>query len=103
MKRLRLPFHDLGPPPMKNIARLVRVYTVQWTEGVRGDPIAQPYLQWASRPTLAVLPFRTIRGTEDESYYGEGITDEIITGLSRNRSPYVLSRQLTPRLPATGQ
>ncbi len=97
MNRLPLTFHDLGTPPMKNIARLVRVYTVQWTEGVRGDPIAQPYLQWASRPTLAVLPFRTIRGTEDESYYGEGITDEIITGLSRNRSLYVIARNSTLR------
>jgi len=97
MNRLPLTFHDLGTPPMKNIARLVRVYTVQWTEGVRGDRIAQPYLQWASRPTLAVLPFRTIRGTEDESYYGEGITDEIITGLSRNRSLYVIARNSTLR------
>ena len=97
MNRLPLTFHDLGTPPMKNIARLVRVYTVQWTEGVRGDPIAQPYLQWASRPTLAVLPFRTVRGTKDESYYGEGITDEIITGLSRNRSLYVIARNSTLR------
>jgi len=103
MNRLPLTFHDLGTPPMKNIARLVRVYTVQWTEGVRGDPIAQPYLQWASRPTLAVLPFRTIRGTEDESYYGEGITDEIITGLSRNRSLYVIARNSTLRYRERGK
>jgi len=103
MNRLPLTFHDLGTPPMKNIARLVRVYIVQWTEGVRGDPIAQPYLQWASRPTLAVLPFRTIRGTEDESYYGEGITDEIITGLSRNRSLYVIARNSTLRYRERGK
>jgi adenylate cyclase len=97
MNRLPLTFHDLGTPPMKNINRIVRVYTVQWTEGVRGDPIAQPYLQWAARPTIAVLPFRTISGTDDESYYGEGITDEIITGLSRNRSLYVIARNSTWR------
>src|SRR6266404_5326577 len=97
MNRLPLTFHDLGTPPMKNIARLVRVYTVEWTDGARGDPTAQPYLQWASRPTLAVLPFRTVRGTKDESYYGEGITDEIITGLSRNRSLYVIARNSTLR------
>ena len=97
MNRLPLTFHDLGTPPMKNIARIVRVYTVQWAEGARGDPIAQPYLQWAARPTIAVLPFRTLRGTDDESYYGEGITDEIITGLSRNRSLYVIARNSTLR------
>ena len=103
MNRLPLTFHDLGTPPMKNINRLVRVYTVEWTEGVRGDPIAQPYLQWASRPTIAVLPFRTISGTDDESYYGEGITDEIITGLSRNRSLYVIARNSTWRYRERGK
>ena len=97
MNRLPLTFHDLGTPPMKNITRMVRVYTVEWTEGARGDPTAQPYLQWASRPTLAVLPFRTISGTDDDSYFGEGITDDIITGLSRNRSLYVIARNSTLR------
>jgi adenylate cyclase len=97
MNRLPLTFHDLGTPPMKNINRMIRVYTVKWTEGLRGDPVVQPYLQWAARPTIAVLPFRTISGTDDETYYGEGITDEIITGLSRNKSLYVIARNSTWR------
>jgi adenylate cyclase len=97
MNRLPLTFHDLGTPPMKNIDRMIRVYTVKWTEGLRGDPVVQPYLQWAARPTMAVLPFRTISGTDDETYYGEGITDEIITGLSRNKSLYVIARNSTWR------
>ena len=97
MNRLPLTFHDLGMPPMKNINRMIRVYTVKWTEGARGDPVAQPYLQWSARPTIAVLPFRTISGTDDEAYYGEGITDEIITGLSRNKFLYVIARNSTWR------
>ncbi|KRQ93961.1 adenylate/guanylate cyclase domain-containing protein [Bradyrhizobium valentinum] len=97
MNRLPLTFHDLGTPPLKNINRMVRVYTVKWNEGARGDPVAQPYLQWAARPTIAVLPFRTVSGTDDETYYGEGITDEIITGLSRNKSLYVIARNSTWR------
>jgi adenylate cyclase len=103
MNRLPLTFHHLGAPLMKNITRTVHVYSVEWTEGDRGDPIAQPYLQWASRPTLAVLPFRTISGTDDDSYYGEGITDAIITGLSRNRSLYVIARNSTLRYRAGGK
>jgi adenylate cyclase len=97
LNRLPLTFHDLGTPAFKNIARTVRVYTVEWTEGLKGDPIAQPYLQWTSRPTLAVLPFRTVAGTDDESYFGEGITDDIITALSRNRTLYVIARNSTLR------
>ena len=81
---------------MKNIARTIHVYSVEWSESDRGDPIAQPYLQWASRPT-SVLPFRTIGGSDDDNYYGEGITDLIITGLSKNRSLYVIARNSTLR------
>jgi adenylate cyclase len=95
MNRLPLTFHDLGTPTMKNISRLVRVYTVEWTDGIKGNRVSQPYLQWTARPTLAVLPFRTIGGTEEDSYFGEGITDEIITGLSKNRSLYVIARNST--------
>src|SRR6516162_10998129 len=80
LNRLPVVFHDLGTPPMKNINRLVRVYAAEWVEGGKSDLIVQPYLQWSSRPTVAVLPFRTIGGTEDDSYFGDGITDEIITG-----------------------
>jgi adenylate cyclase len=97
INRLPLIFHHLGTPVMKNITRTIHVYSVEWSESDRGDPIAQPYLQWASRPTLAVLPFRTISGTDDDSYYGDGITDSIITGLSRNRSLYVIARNSTLR------
>ncbi|MCP3398040.1 adenylate/guanylate cyclase domain-containing protein [Bradyrhizobium sp. CCGB20] len=103
INRLPLTFHHLGAPVMKNIMRTVHVYSVEWTEGDGDRQIAQPYLQWASRPTLAVLPFRTISGTDDDSYYGEGITDSIITGLSRNRSLYVIARNSTLRYSAGGK
>jgi adenylate cyclase len=97
LNRLPLEFHDLGTPPMKNIARPVRVFAIKWLEGEKGDPIAQPYLQWSSRPTVAVLPFRTIGGIDEDSYFGDGITDEIITGLSRSHSLYVIARNSTLR------
>lgn len=95
--RLPLTFRDLGSPPMKNIARPVQVYAVEWNEVGEGRVIAQPYVQWSSRPTIAVLPFRNIGGRGDEDYFGEGITDEIISVLSRSRSMYVIARQSTLR------
>ena len=97
MNRLPVVFHDLGMPPMKNINRPVRVFAVEWVEGGKSDLVVQPYLQWSSRPTVAVLPFRTIGGTEDDNYFGDGITDEIITGLSRSRGLYVIARSSTLR------
>src|SRR5215469_4461959 len=93
--RLPVVFHDLGTPPMKNINRPIRVFAVEWVEGSKTDP--QPYLQWSSRPTVAVLPFRTIGGSHEDNYFGEGITDEIITELSRSRGLYVIARGSTLR------
>jgi adenylate cyclase len=97
MNRIPVVFHDLGTPPMKNIGRPIRVFAIEWAEGGKGDLIPQPYLQWASRPTVAVLPFRTIGGNDDDRYFGDGITDEIITGLSRSRGLYVIARSSTLR------
>jgi adenylate cyclase len=97
MNRIPVVFHDLGTPPMKNIGRPIRVFAIEWAEGGKGDLITQPYLQWASRPTIAVLPFRTIGGNDDDRYFGDGITDEIITGLSRSRGLYVIARSSTLR------
>jgi TolB-like protein/Flp pilus assembly protein TadD len=50
-----------------------------------------------------VLPFRSIGATDDESYFGDGITDEIIIGLSRNRSLYVIARSSTLRYRERGK
>ena len=97
INRLPVVFHDLGTPPMKNINRPIRVFAVEWTEEKKSDLIVQPYLQWSSRPTVAVLPFRTIGGIEDDRYFGDGITDEIISGLSRSRGLYVIARNSTLR------
>ncbi|QHP68115.1 adenylate/guanylate cyclase domain-containing protein [Bradyrhizobium sp. LCT2] len=97
MNRLPVVFHDLGTPPMKNINRAVRVFAVEWVEGGKSDLLAQPYLQWSSRPTIAVLPFRTVGGTEHEDYFADGITNEIITGLSRSRGLYIIARSSTLR------
>ena len=38
-----------------------------------------------------------IGGTEDDRYFGDGITDEIISGLSRSRGLYVIARNSTLR------
>jgi TolB-like protein/class 3 adenylate cyclase len=95
--RLPVTFHDLGMPPLKNIDRPVHVYAVEWFESTEREAVSQPYLQWSTRPTIAVLPFRTISGTDEDSYFGEGITEDIITGLSRSRSFFVIARSSTLR------
>jgi TolB-like protein/Flp pilus assembly protein TadD len=94
--RLPVRFRDLGTPPLKNIARPVRVYVVD-AKDAAAAPARTLHLQWSSRPTLAVMPFRDLGGADGEAYFGEGITEDIITGLSRSRSLYVIARNSTLR------
>ena len=54
--------------------------------------IARPHLSWSSRPTIAVLPFRTQGRPEEQTYFGEGITEDIIAGISRSRAMFVVAR-----------
>lgn len=44
------------------------------------------------RPTIAVLPFKTLGNELDGRYFAEGVAEEITTALSRNRSMIVISR-----------
>ena len=85
---------DLGEHSLKNISRPVRTYRVTPGNGHDAAPGIQPHLMWDNRPTIAVLPFRD-EGSEAGPYFGDGMTEEIITSLSMNRSLFVIARNST--------
>jgi adenylate cyclase len=97
--RNRLParLHDLGTPLLKNLTHSIRLFVVDWVETEAGLSAAQPYLQWSTRPTVAILPFRNVGRAPEDTYFGEGITEDIITGLSRSRAFYIIARNSTLR------
>lgn len=99
--RLPLVFRDKGTPSLKNIDRLVRIFEVE--EVARTSELIQPHSSWTSCPTLAVLPFETIGGPDESRYFGEGITEDIITGISRSRSMFVIARNSTIPFAEGGQ
>ncbi len=87
-------FRDLGTPRLRNIQRVVHLFLAEPVdEDVASDePLHHPFIEWTSRPTVAVLPFRSASGHEMEEYFGSGITEDIITGLSRSRAFHVIAR-----------
>jgi adenylate cyclase len=88
-KKLDLAYDDLGLRNMKNMRRPVRVYRVGFTAGtvLSGDSRSE-----TSTPSIAVLPFDNISGDSDQQYFSDGITEDIITELSRFRQLFVLAR-----------
>jgi TolB-like protein/DNA-binding winged helix-turn-helix (wHTH) protein len=49
-------------------------------------------LKWGGRPAVAVLPFNNLSGDPEQEYFSDGITEDIITALSKYRSLAVIAR-----------
>jgi len=94
-----LDFEDLGELTFKNIARPVHTYQVRLDEpekqstaqtGSGRDVLALP-----DKPSIAVLPFDNMSGDAEQEYFADGITEDIITALSRIRWLFVIARNST--------
>lgn len=92
--RLALDYELLDQQKLKNIAQSVRVYRV------RSKSDSAPYknsksaesVELPSKPSIAVLPFANMSGDSDQEYFADGITEDLITALSRFRWFVVTSR-----------
>ncbi|MCK1636681.1 winged helix-turn-helix domain-containing protein [Bradyrhizobium sp. 157] len=49
-------------------------------------------LNWDGRASVVVLPFNNLSGDPEQEYFSDGITDDIITALSKYRSLVVIAR-----------
>jgi adenylate cyclase len=85
--KLDLTFEDTGEQTLKNIARPVRVYRLRF-EATSKPPDFMP----SDKPSIVVLPFANMSGDVEQQYFSDGITEDIITELSRFRSLLVIAR-----------
>jgi TolB-like protein len=121
--RLNLPLEYTGEQRVKNISRPVRVYRVaptgvlrsrrRWSQ--RTVPLALVLVlvlaigalgaKWwydrernpalSAEPSIAVLPFDNMSGDPSQDYFGDGLAEDIITELARNRDLLVIARNST--------
>jgi TolB-like protein/class 3 adenylate cyclase len=93
--RLDDKFADAGEKELKNIARPVRVW--RWTQdiiAVSVPPTAE-VLPLPDKPSIAVLPFDNMSGDPEQEYFSDGVTEDIITALSKFRWFFVTARNST--------
>ena len=89
--KLPLAFEYLGEQSVKNIDKPIRVYRVQM-ERREADAAVNRELPLPERPSIAVLPFVNMSGNPEQGYFSDGITEEIITGLSKIPRLFVTAR-----------
>lgn len=86
--KLGLMLEDLGEKPVKNIARPVRVFRIGPADGApRAAPPTVP-----DRPSIAVLPFANMSGDAEQEYFSDGISEDLITDLSKVQALFVIAR-----------
>lgn len=88
--RLNLVFKDMGEQTLKNIERPVHIYAIDLGE----EPLPPDTLRPGrnDKPSIAVLPFTNMSGNMDQDYFTDGITEDIITELSRFNGLLVIAR-----------
>jgi len=95
--RLAVDYEDLGEQQVKNISRPIRVFKILLTgqtPDVKTTTPSGPATPRASvrKPSIAVLPFVNMSGDSEQEFFADGLTEDIITELSRFRDLLVISR-----------
>jgi adenylate cyclase len=94
--RVDVAFEDLGEKLLKNLSRPVRVYRVA-AESAERKPVPAKGQPGGAvvKPTVAVLPFANMSGDPEQEFFADGLTEDILTELSRRRELFVISRTST--------
>jgi adenylate cyclase len=94
-KRLPFDYTNMGEKALKGFVEPVRVYAVLLKAGEAPpmpEPGETPLAELPDIPSIAVLPFTNMSGDPDQEYFSDGITEDIITELSRFGELHVTAR-----------
>src|SRR6516165_4261544 len=92
--RLDLKVSDLGLTQLKNIAEPIRVYSLEVGQPAQAKHTPAPAPEKSAPPhlSIAVLPFANMSGDPEQEYFADGISEDIITALSKLPQLFVIAR-----------
>jgi len=96
--KLNFGFEDLGEQVVKNIARPIGIHRISLAASAPHAMVksaataAKTELPTADRPSIAVLPFTNMSGDPEQEYFADGISEDLITALSKLRWFFVIAR-----------
>jgi adenylate cyclase len=66
----------------------------QCPQGTQARPLTKVVepLTLPDKPSMAVLPFQNMSGDPEQEYFADGMVEDIITGLSRSKSLFIIAR-----------
>ncbi|WP_319545964.1 adenylate/guanylate cyclase domain-containing protein [Ruegeria conchae] len=97
--RLNVPFQDAGAQQVKNIVEPIRIW--KWTNSANDDAGSKKSTSDSAlnsapslpeTPSIAVLPFDNMSGDAEQEYFADGMTEDLITDLSKLSGLLVIGR-----------
>lgn len=88
-------FRDQGEQAVKNIAHPVRAFSIQagaFSPARAASVASPPGDRVPEKPSIIVLPFTNMSGLPEQEFFADGLTEDILTDLSRFRELFVISR-----------
>ena len=89
--KLALEYQYMGEHTVKGISEPVRVYRLQKTIETALPELSGEF-ELPTKPSIAVLPFNNMSGDAQQEYIADGITENIITALSKVSEMLVIAR-----------
>ena len=95
--KLSLAYEFMGEQSVKNIKDPIRAYQVRLQPPTKPDNTAPEFQEFElpKEPSIAVLPFNNMSGDQEQEYFSDGITEDIITALAKIKNLLVIARNST--------